>query len=115
MIQKVKDGAGNEDGPEYTKGTKGYIWYETTVFTLWDRSGLSQVLCIDTPFDFPTELQSLLARLPALLDFRDPFALHAGLVDQLVVYCDISVWRVRDPVRQLEKVRASQCMGATQG
>ncbi|KAK4139474.1 uncharacterized protein C8A04DRAFT_33030 [Dichotomopilus funicola] len=104
MIQKVKKDP-HDDGPEYTKGTKGYIWYETTVFTAWDHSGLCQVLCIDTPSDCPTELQRLLARLPAPLNFRDPFAMHASLLDQLVVYCDISVWRVRDPVRQLEKSR----------
>lgn len=94
----------HDGGREYVKGKKEYIWFEMSFFTRWDCSGLSQVLCVDIPPDFPLELQKLLARRSEPLDFRDPFAMHTNLVDQIVVHADVSVWRVRDPVRRLEKV-----------
>ena len=103
MIKKVDDDP-HEPGPEYVVGKKDYKWFEMSFFTRWDSPNMSQVLCVDTPPDFPIELKKLLDNRPQLVDFRDPFAMHANLVDQIVVYTDISVWRVRDPVRQLEKV-----------
>ena len=104
MIRKVERGA-HEDGPEYVPdGKKGYTWFEMSVFTRWDAHGGCQVLCIDAPPDFPTELRSALARRREPFNIHDPFAMHADLWDRIVVYYDISVWRVRDPVRLLEKV-----------
>ena len=104
MIKKVGDDP-HEGGPEYVvPGGKDYKWFEMSFFTRWDSPNTSQILCVDTPPDFPVELKKLLDNRPHPVDFRDPFAMHANLVDQIVVYTDISVWRVRDPVRQLEKV-----------
>lgn len=103
MVHKVASGP-HEDGPEYAPG-KDYKWYEMTVFTRWDHPNKCQVLCVDTPFDFPEKLQELLHKQASPVDFKDPFGMHTSLVDQMIVYCDISVWRIRDPVRQLEKVR----------
>jgi hypothetical protein len=103
MVRKVDDDP-HDDGPEYVTGKKDYKWFEMSFFTRWDSSGTSQVLCVDTPPDFPHELKKLLEKRTQALDFRDPFAMHANLIDQIAVHADISVWRVRDPVRQLEKV-----------
>jgi hypothetical protein len=104
MVRKV-DKETHEDGPDYTNGKKDYRWFEMTAFTRWDHSpSRCQVLCVDTPFDFPDELLKALKKRPTPLDFRDPFAMHANLVDQMIICFDISVWRVRDPIRQLEKV-----------
>jgi hypothetical protein len=105
MVKKVGKKDAHDDGEEYVKGTKEYRWFEMSFFTRWDSSGLSQVLCVDAPSDFHRELQKLLERRSEPLDFRDPFAMHTNLVDQIAVHADISVWRVRDPVRVLEKVR----------
>ncbi len=107
MIKKVVDDP-HERGPEYVTGKKDYKWFEMSFFTRWDSPTTSQALCVDTPPDFPAELKKLLDNRLQSVDFRDPFAMHANLVDQIVVYTDISVWRVRDPVRQLEKVSISQ-------
>ncbi|GAB1310594.1 hypothetical protein MFIFM68171_00804 [Madurella fahalii] len=104
MVQKVTYDP-HEDGLEYTTGKKDYKWFEMTVFTRWDSPGSCQVLCVDTPPDFPMELQKLLHKQPKPVNFQDPFGMHTSLVDQMIVYSDISVWRVRDPVRQLEKSR----------
>lgn len=105
MVKKVEKDA-HDDGEEYVKGTKEYKWFEMSFFTRWDSTGLlSQVLCVDVPPDFHLELQRLLQRRSEPLDFRDPFAMHANLVDQIAVHADVSVWRVRDPVRLLEKVK----------
>ena len=88
---------------------KGYEWFEMSVFTRWDNSGKCRVLCIDTPPDFPDRLRDALLLKPKntlpFFEQADPFALHADLLDIMLVYSDISVWRVRDPIRLLEKSR----------
>jgi hypothetical protein len=38
------------------------------------------------------------------VNFQDPFAMHTDLLDQMILYYDVAVWRVRDPVREAEKV-----------
>ncbi|KAK3987792.1 hypothetical protein QBC44DRAFT_116468 [Cladorrhinum sp. PSN332] len=108
MIRKESDDP-HDDGPEYAMNPdKDYQWYETTVFTRWDRASpvnRCQVLVVDAPSDCPEELSKALKKQTAGLNFQDPFAMHAILIDQLATYCDISVWRIRDPVRHLEKTR----------
>ncbi|KAL2021634.1 hypothetical protein VTK56DRAFT_6987 [Thermocarpiscus australiensis] len=104
MIRKV-DNDPHENGPEYATGKKDYKWFEMSFFTRWDWPNKCQTLCVDTPPDFPADLRKLLQKQATPLDFRDPFAMHASLVDQMIVHYDVSVWRVRDPVRHLEKTR----------
>lgn len=84
---------------------KGYTWYEMGFFTCWDNSGRCRVLCIDTPEDLQSGLETVLQES---LNPRDPFAMHIPLLDQIVKLYDDSVWRVRDPVRDIEKV--SSCI-----
>lgn len=113
----------HDNEPEYVPKTskKGYEWFEMSVFTRWD-SGLSvpggsrkcRVLCIDTPHDCPERLKdALVKKTPSrskteIAQARaDPFALHSDLLDIMIIYSDISVWRVRDPIRLLEKSRLS--------
>ena len=102
MVRKTDDS--HDGGPEYATGKKDYKWFEMSYFTRWDNKDICQVLCVDTPSDFPAELRKLLQKQTRPLDFRDPFAMHSALVDQMIVYYDVSVWRVRDPVRDIEKV-----------
>jgi hypothetical protein len=105
----------HEDGPEYVmsaKKTKDYVWFEMTVLSRWEAPDRCSILCIDAPFDMPARLDRALARRRTPLDFHDPFAMHAVLWDLIIVYYDISVWRVRDPVRVLEKVSYLQSPSA---
>lgn len=93
------------EGSEITQIGKGknYIWYEMGFFTHWDHSGHCRVLCIDTPEKLPSDLQTALKGSP--FKRGDPFAMHTPLLDQLVRLYDDSVWRVRHPVRDIEKNR----------
>ncbi|KAG7424838.1 hypothetical protein Forpi1262_v014098 [Fusarium oxysporum f. sp. raphani] len=105
MIRKV-DHEPDDTEPEYVPHTnvKGYEWFEMGIFTRWDSPSKCQVLCIDTPFDLPNQLKASLERRPSGLNFGDPFAMHVDLIDLIIKYYDLSVWRVRDPVRKLEEV-----------
>lgn len=105
MIPKV-DHDPDDTEPEYVPHTnvKGYEWFEMGIFTRWDSPSRCQVLCVDIPFDLPDQLKALLERRPSCLNFEDPFAMHVDLIDLIIKYYDLSVWRVRGPVRRLEKV-----------
>ncbi|KAK3335949.1 hypothetical protein B0T19DRAFT_408056 [Cercophora scortea] len=107
MVRKIsaEDLKPSEDGDEYTVNNDEYIWFEMTIFTRWDYPNKCRVLCVDIPPDFSAELQRTLQKRATALDFRDPFAMHADLVDRMIIYSDIAVWRVRDPIRVLEKSR----------
>lgn len=107
MVSVVTTKASRDEEPGYTKaGGKPYIWFEMGFFTRWDYPDRCTVLCIDTPFDTPEKLKSRLLR-ESLLNFCDPFAMHIPLIDQIILLYDVSVWRVRDPVRDIEKVFTS--------
>ena len=104
MVGKVKGGP-NEHEPEYVICTKkNYVWFETAVFTLWEDGKTCKVLCVDAPPDLPRRLMEALWERPSSLDFQDPFAMHTNLLDQIIVYYDILIWRIRDPIRKLERV-----------
>jgi hypothetical protein len=92
--------------PEKTQADKTYIWYEMGFFTRWDHSGHCRVICIDTPEDLQSGLEIFLRKHPPL-NFSDPFAMHVPLIDQIILQYDLSVWRVRRPVRDIEKVSTS--------
>ncbi|KAK4196951.1 hypothetical protein QBC40DRAFT_286388 [Triangularia verruculosa] len=107
MVRKIESGY-HDNLPEYVvSDKKGYRWFETTVFTRWDYPDKHQVLIVDAPPDFPEQLACLLqkASVSQELNFQDPLAMHTSLIDQIIVYSDVSVWRIRDPVRQMEKSR----------
>ena len=103
MVRKVYDEPHDND-LEYVTGAKYYRWFEMTFFTRWDSPNMSQVLCVDTPPNFAVELKGLLERRAQPVNLWDPFAMHVNLVDQIILYVDVSLWRVRDPIRSLEKV-----------
>ncbi|KAL5627209.1 hypothetical protein FOBRF1_001552 [Fusarium oxysporum] len=104
MIRKV-DHEPDDTEPEYIPHTnvKGYEWFEMGIFTRWDSPSKCQVLCINTPFDLPNQLKASLKRRPSGLNFRDPFAMHIDLIDLIIKYYDLSVWRIQDPVRKLKE------------
>jgi hypothetical protein len=39
-----------------------------------------------------------------LLDFNNPLVMHVPLIDQIILLYNVSVWRVRNPIRNIEKV-----------
>jgi hypothetical protein len=84
-----------------------YKWYEMSFFTRWDSNGHGRVLCIDTPDDMPEALKRSLesggGNSPEL-NPQDPYFLHIPVIDQVLLQYTISVWRVRNPIRNIEKV-----------
>jgi hypothetical protein len=107
MVSKVEKDP-HEKEIEYVTDVKdvkkGYTWFEMGIFTRWDDGGKCKVLCVNPPHDLPRKLEAVLEKRPSHLDFRDPFAMHTDLLDQIIVYYEISIWRVRDPIRTLEEV-----------
>jgi len=86
---------------------KGYLWHEMGFFTRWDYPSSCRVLCIDTPEELQLGLMAALQKQSLTLEFKDPFTMHAPLIDQIILLYDLSVWRVRNPVRAMEKVFTS--------
>ncbi|QKX59133.1 uncharacterized protein TRUGW13939_06264 [Talaromyces rugulosus] len=82
---------------------KDYKWYEMTFVSRWEAPGSEQILCIDTPEDFPSTLSVILG--DTAVDFNDPFAMHVPLLQEVVRLNDKSVWAIRDPIRDVEKRR----------
>ena len=120
MVRKVSkpdknaldENAPDENAPEFAKKGDPYTWYEMGFFTRWDFPDHCRILCIDTPKYLQSELRAALGK-QSTLDFKDPFAMLRHLIDQILVLCDISVWRIRHPVRMIEKV--SGCVWISSG
>ncbi|EEA26029.1 conserved hypothetical protein [Talaromyces marneffei ATCC 18224] len=94
---------------EPAENGKDYKWYEMTMLSHWDAlAETHQILCIDTPEDFPKRLLKALLEHSSQMTqnyFRDPFSMHAHLLDQVVQLNDKSVWAIRHPIRDIEKRR----------
>jgi hypothetical protein len=93
---------------EPAENGKDYKWYEITILSHWDvLAGTHQILCIDTPKEFPEALQKALLQSASQMTenyLSDPFSMHAQLLDQIVQLNDESVWAIRHPIREIEKV-----------
>jgi hypothetical protein len=90
---------------EVAQSGKGYVWYEMGIFTSWNCLGRCRVLCIDTPRELPSKLRDVLVKTH--LNPKDPFAMHAPLIDQIITLYDDSIWAIRHPIRRIEKVSSS--------
>lgn len=118
MLKKVEGGGSRMDDPEYVKKEgKEYIWHEMGFFTNWKRctnsngeeDNILRILCVDTPDEMPGRLKELLQeqhedRSGEAVNFADPLALHSVLLNKVILLLDVAVWRVRDRVRDIEKV-----------
>lgn len=116
MVSRAAKDEKRPNDPEYaTDPNKDYKWYEMGFFTFWEKTAgergvdkvILRVLCVDTPHDMPASLKQLLEarhKPEEAIKFDDPLALHGVLLDKIVLLLDIAVWRVRDRVRDIEKV-----------
>jgi hypothetical protein len=106
MVRKVPEYS-HEHGPEFVGHGQEYRWYEMSFMSRWDDSGRCRILSFDVPRGLDLKLQAALRKQPEL-NFKDPFAMHRHLIDQIIDLYDISVWRLRDHVRLCEKVNIKQ-------
>ncbi|KAI5464687.1 hypothetical protein BGZ63DRAFT_378374 [Mariannaea sp. PMI_226] len=88
---------------ETSNNSKDYIWYEMGVYTRWRKGHHPTVLCVGMPPEMPQKLQAALGANPPIEG--DPFALHIPLLEQIVKLQDDCVWRLRDPIREIEQQR----------
>ena len=116
MVRKAPKDEKRPNDPEYATDTKkDYKWYEMGFFTFWKKITVDggvdkivlRVLCVDTPQDMPESLKQLLGarqQSEGTMNVHDPLVLHGVLLDKIILLLDIAVWRVRDRVRDIEKV-----------
>lgn len=116
MVSKAPKDEKRPNDPEYATDLKNdYKWYEMGFFTSWEKTigeggvdkVILRVLCVDTPHDMPARLKQLLEarhQSEGAIKIDDPLALHGVLLDRIVLLLDIAVWRIRDRVRDIEKV-----------
>lgn len=93
-----------EGHPDDVGSDRDYAWFEMDFFSHWTASNHCRVLCIDTPNSFQRSLHAVLQG-PVSLNGMDMCALARCTLTELVSVLDMSVWRLRDHVRGLEKVR----------
>ncbi|KAF1365437.1 hypothetical protein EJ07DRAFT_96580, partial [Lizonia empirigonia] len=88
----------------------GYTWREMTFFSRWDSQSCN-ILCIGVDLHFQQLLQSILARMWSGLPPSEQYSMHVPVIEAVVALHDLSVWSVRDSVRNVEKaskVRSSE-------
>ncbi|KAL1794636.1 hypothetical protein ACET3X_006452 [Alternaria dauci] len=85
--------------------SSSYSWYEMTFFSRW-VSGHCTILCIGVSSLFRGLLQAALSQLGTRPLPSEPHLLHIPLVEAVVSMQDLSVWAVRDIVRNVEKDRS---------
>ncbi|EED21923.1 conserved hypothetical protein [Talaromyces stipitatus ATCC 10500] len=88
---------------------KNYNWFEMTLLSRWAAlADTHHIMCTDAPDHFPRSLLNALKKASYQTSpdyFRDPFSMHAQLLDQIVELNDKSVWAIRHPIRDIEKQR----------
>ncbi|KAL9112360.1 MAG: hypothetical protein Q9187_007783, partial [Circinaria calcarea] len=89
-----------------TNAGLSYGWYEMTFFTRWERNH-SIILCIDTPSNTKSMLETALSRDLSTLNLMDPFAIYVPLIDHIIMLYDRSIWGIRDLIRNVEKLSKS--------
>ena len=72
-------------------------------FTRWTRIS-SVTLCFDVPKTSQMRTHQALVSRQQRLDFRDIYAGHVIVLDEVLALFDESVWALRDEVRRIEKV-----------
>lgn len=80
-----------------------YKWCEMTFFSRWEKDH-SIVFCIGTDHSFERLLQENVNRMSEKLSLINPWSMQVPLIETVVALQDRSVWKVRDVVRNVEKV-----------
>lgn len=87
--------------------TNNYLWHKLNIFSRWIPStGATTLIVFDPPAPIRERLPSPMIRLPAHGNFGDPFWVYEGILEEVLLLQDQSVWMIRDQVRAIEKSRA---------
>jgi hypothetical protein len=84
-----------------------YDWYKLSFFTDWHPSGRVIILCFGLPNMVKDSIVESVKTKGMRMPLVDPFALHTVLIEEVVALFDQELWRWRDLVRKIEKVRVN--------
>lgn len=87
-----------------------YSWSEMSFYTKWTPSS-SVILCFDVPKTSQMRTHQAVVSHQQQLNFKDIYAGHVLVLDEILALFDESVWALRDEVRRVEKV-FSKCSSA---
>ena len=80
-----------------------YSWAEMSFYTKWTSHSILN-FCFDVPMASQVQLRQALGSCEQPFGFKDPYASHVRILDQILILFDESVWALRDGVRKIEKV-----------
>ena len=86
---------------------KEYRWYEMSFFIHSLSNGAVTAFCIDVPPTFPDELCTTLPASTWLQSSNRGECLQSAIIREVLNLYDISIWTLRDVVRDIETVRNS--------
>jgi hypothetical protein len=84
-----------------------YDWYKLGFFTDWQTSGKVITFCFGLPDMMKDSIVKAVRTNGMRIPLVDPFALHTVLIEEVVALFDQELWRWRDLVRKIEKVRVN--------
>lgn len=105
LVKRNKEAAPLEPGAR--SSWQAYEWDKLWFITRWDSATNWTVLCFDLRPETRDRLCQIIATGDAFCDVSSVSCLHASIVGHVVESLNQSVWSWRDPVRALEKKRAS--------
>jgi len=89
----------------HTSTRYGWTWYEMGFFVHWTPPNSTTVICFDLPKHLQASIRLALARVTDDIDFGDPYAVLAVLLNEVLCLYDDSVWSLRNHISNWEVVR----------
>jgi hypothetical protein len=89
------------------KAEFGYDWHKLSFFTDWHASGPVITFCFGLPNMVKDSIMKAVRENGMRIPLVDPFTLHTILIEEVVALFDQALWRWRDLVRKIEKVRVN--------
>jgi hypothetical protein len=81
-----------------------YVWHYLSFFTYWEKNKSNVVLCFNMPDHLRDKLKSSLEEEYCFHN-DDPYSSHCVIAEQVPKWFDRVFWRMRDKVRDIEKVQ----------
>jgi hypothetical protein len=102
LIKEVKF-RGHSNAEDVRKAEFDYEWHKLGFFTDWLASGKLVALCFGLPDELKDSIMRSLRKSDTEMALKNPFALHAFLVEEIVALFDSALWHCRHLVRHVEK------------
>jgi hypothetical protein len=98
-------------GVKASQNQDDYQWYEMGFHLCVRPGGVAVAFCFETPSIFQENLrQALSATVRAKAQEDGMAALQCLIVEEVVKLYDVSIWTLRNEIRDIEKVRLPVCL-----